>query len=69
MNSWSCEELTKHIICDSKINIIGSHTYNFSENYEIIDFSFVSDVSHFVERGRKKQKLIRLLNKLKNHIL
>lgn len=39
------EEMSKHIIyaCNSK-ELIGTHTYNSSQNYEIIDFSYYGSI-------------------------
>lgn len=44
----SYKEIKKHISFIEKKDIIGFHTYNSSNNYEIIDFSYVDKISTVV---------------------
>ncbi len=53
VKSWSCEEIAKHIRSNHHGKIIGSHTYNFSEHYEVIDFSSFQTLSRKIEILRK----------------
>lgn len=53
VKSWNCEEIAKHICTSHNENIIGSHTYNFSEHYEVIDFSSFQILSTRVKILRK----------------
>lgn len=68
VNSWSCDELAKHIIRKTADSIVGSHTYNYSEHYEIIDFSSMQTVSSFVTGERKKRRLLSILKRIKNKL-
>ena len=47
------DELSSHIVCSNKNDIIGVHTYNSSEHYEIVDFSFFSNLSFITYLKRK----------------
>lgn len=69
VKSWTCMELAKHINRDYKEDIIGSHTYNFSEHFEIIDFSYMKDVSSFVIKERNKKRYLFMLKRIKNKFL
>lgn len=68
VNCWSCEDLEKHIARKSDERIVGSHTYNFSEHYEIIDYSFIKEVSPFVIKERKRQRVLSILRRIKNKL-
>lgn len=60
VKSWSCEEIARHIRTIHNEKIIGSHTYNFSEHYEVIDFS------SFQALGKRIEILRKLHNMKKN---
>lgn len=68
VKNWSCDELSKHIYKDSSANIVGSHTYNFSENYEIIDYSSLEEVPTYVLSERKKKRYSSILRRIKNKL-
>lgn len=68
LTSWSCEDLSKHIKRASNESIVGSHTYNFSEHFEIIDFSSVMEPSSYVVKERKKQRYSMILKRIKNKL-
>lgn len=69
VKSWSCEEIAKHIRSNHHGKIIGSHTYNFSEHYEVIDFSSFQTLSRRIEILRKwhntKRNIYRILGFVK----
>jgi len=54
----NCEEFDSHIIKLEDYDIIGVHTYNFCNNYEIIDFSQIRDWKHITMLIKKKIDLI-----------
>lgn len=68
-----CGEMQKHIDYRYNYDLIGFHTYNSSEHYEIIDFSCIrplptlSRIMYFLYRyeliGRVIRKIIRVLRK------
>lgn len=66
VNHWDCEELSKHIIIKDDGSLVGTHTYNFSEHFETIDFSKFSTVSPYVKKERHKQRILNILNRIKN---
>ena len=66
IDNWECHDLVHHIQREVKTDIIGTHTYNFTENYEIIDFSTISEVSTYVIRERKKRRYLKILKRIKN---
>ena len=69
VKSWSCIELATHIIKDSNEVIVGSHTYNFSEHFEIIDFSFLEKVPPFVLKERKKKRYFSILKRIRDKLI
>lgn len=59
----TCEEIQSHIKREGNDNLLGVHTYNSSEHYEIIDFSEIRNVPicimlkrycTFIKRGIRK---------------
>lgn len=51
--AMDCEEFDGHITRKNKAHIIGVHTYNFSEHYEVIDFSQMR-TPHFATQFNRK---------------
>lgn len=63
------QQLSRHInFSSNNLEICGVHTYNSSEHYEIIDFSYYDETSFYVEIERRlrgaKRKLIKSFNNL-----
>ena len=54
----TCDDIGSHIMRENSKQLRGVHTYNFSENYEIIDFSVNNELT-------TKIKMMRLHNKIK----
>lgn len=51
--SVNCTEMQSHIsFAQNEKKIIGTHTYNSSDNYEIIDFSYYSDEKEIIRLTR-----------------
>ena len=51
--SVNCTEMQNHIsFTQNEKKIIGTHTYNSSDNYEIIDFSYYSDEKEIIRLTR-----------------
>lgn len=71
-----CTIFSDHISRRSKNEIIGVHTYNNSENYEIIDFSEIKNVRFLTSFRRKydgkiihfKNKFYRIKNKIRRFL-
>lgn len=68
VDSWDSEQIAKHIKRASCMPIVGSHTYNFSDHYEIIDYSFFDDVSSFVMKERRKKRAYSIWKRVKNKL-
>ncbi|MBO5059264.1 MAG: hypothetical protein J6C10_07240 [Prevotella sp.] len=66
---WSkdCNELAKFIDCNQK-NIIGVHTYNYSNNYEVIDYSQMQLLPTSVIIRRNLRRIKRLIKKITSHL-
>lgn len=68
-----CTDFSDHISRNSKNEIVGVHTYNNSDNYEIIDFSEIRNVQFLTDFMRKHEgkithftnKIYRLKNKIR----
>lgn len=70
------DEMRKHLMFDSdSFQLLGTHTYNSSDNYEVIDFSYYKDLKiktqiartciKGLKKGhRGKKKIIALLHKI-----
>ncbi len=44
-----CDEMQEHILwTEKKEKMIGTHTYNSSDNYEVIDISYIAQISPWV---------------------
>ncbi len=67
--NWTCSDLAKHIRGCSNMEIVGSHTYNFNENYEVIDYSTFKDVSPYVVKERRMKRFLSILKRIKNKIM
>lgn len=52
-----CEDFYKHLVVTDKHEIIGVHTYNSTEKYEIVDFSQVRPVGQSVRFKRVTQHI------------
>ena len=65
---WSKDnhEMAKHIVRSESNPIIGIHTYNFSRNYEIIDYSYMSSLKFSTTFRRGMRPIsIRIKNLIK----
>jgi len=61
-------EFKNHIIDGNRDSIKGAHTYNFSENYEIIDFSFYREMAYKTKVKRYIHLANRLLEQIKIYL-
>ena len=52
------EAMQSHIQYVDPKKIIGTHTYNASEHYEVIDFSYYSDISDYVQFMRRIHRVL-----------
>lgn len=64
-----CSEMDSHIKRETSNPLLGVHTYNFSEHYEIIDFSEMRDISYIIIIRRKIKKIKKLWKKSINLLL
>lgn len=60
--SWDCGDIEKHI---KGINekVVGCHTYNVSEHYEVIDFAMISKLNTFIRIKRLLYTIYKILKK------
>lgn len=61
----TCHDISKHIQRTGNSEIIGVHTYNFSEHYEIVDFSEMRNISRLItiQRPFYNRRFRRILRK------
>lgn len=64
-----CNELAKFIVCDKERPIIGVHTYNFTNNYEVIDFSQMQPVSTLILVKRYFVLIKKMIRKIVSKIV
>ena len=75
--SFTKDDLAGHLIrCGDNQPLLGTHTYNISSKYEVIDFSFMEELPRWVASGKQiywfigkvKGKLKYLWKKLRHQL-
>lgn len=67
--NWTYRDFSNHIKGCAGVDIIGVHTYNINENYEIIDYSAFNEISPYVAKERKKIRFFSILKRIMNKIM
>lgn len=59
----SKEEISQHLERSGTENLLGSHTYNQSDHYEVIDFSYLERIPFYIQGARLGLKIARRLKR------
>lgn len=55
----TCEDIQNHIRRKDRKELLGVHTYNFSNHYEVIDFSYMNELKSIIKYFRLHHSILK----------